>query len=964
MGHRAIFLRINTLLITALLTLVVAFPSFGQPFAEELKTTNNLIYSGKFTDGLAMAKDIFLRAEAAGDSNSMASALLFVSDGYYYLGQRELTLPPLHQALQIYEALNDLEGIGRSHYSIAYYYERSDPAQMIEILNTARSFAEQVHDDKLEMNIANATGVALWGMGQYDEAIVALERSIALAQKNQWDSARAACLQNIALIHLNQGRAKESLAYCNEAMTLFKNDGATHSYAVGLGNSGNAYLLLREFENGLKCYEEALTIHRENSYPRGEAINLNCIAGVYLILQEWDKAREYLLEAIAIHEKMGNKRDLMFSLSSLGNLALNLGHFTEARDYFLKSLAVGEPLGDPFMLDDVEKSLAIVAMKESNRQLAEKWLDKAENHARLAGKPQSLGIVFSLRSELAAENRNWDLAIKNIRLAIATHEQINMRTHTYLWHAMLAKYLTMTGDLDGARTNYEASLKLIERIDAMIATDRFRVGLFSGVAQIYHQYASWLARQGEVMEGMAMLDLGRSRVLALRLLQSNDQNKFSTEQQTALNRISLLQRQLRQEVETSAENKKILKLLETAEREYEKASGNKNISETPETHFEMANFDRSQLLISYSAQSDTLLIFSLTRGRASFRMVPDAEAILTRARMYSDLMANPDSGERSRTAGKNLCQILMGPELDGYKGRHILINPDSDLWTFPFVALITQQNCYLGEQVSLGMTPSWNVLQTLANRQAPKGTEALILANSKFQTGITGDLLLENLDSTESEALNVGSHFKTKTFLQNASESTFKKLPLEQFDAIHFATHTLTDVDHPLRSSIVLGLSDGEDGLLQAREIHHLPLDCSLVVVSGCKSGFGKVVFGEGLLGVTNALLRAGSRCVVMSRWDITDEGAVKFMDEFYLALGGHGVSEAVSIAQQKLRESKKWNHPYYWAPFYVAGDGDVKLETLAESGNFYRTHTKEALILVFGLGLLAGIMIVLRKRV
>jgi len=720
---------------------------------------------------------------------------------------------------------------------------------------------------------------------------------------------------------------------------------------------------MREFESGLKCYEEALAIHRENSYQRGEAINLNCIAGVYLILQEWDKARTNLLEAIAIHEKMENKRDLMFSLTSLGDLALEQGNFTQAKDYFLKSLGVGELLGDPFMLDDVEKSLAVVAMEEGDLQLAEQWLDKAENHTQLSCKPQSLGIVYALRAELAAEKRNWAFATKNIRLAIATHEQINMRTHTYLWHAMLAKYLNLAGDLDGARSNYETSLKLIEGLDAMIATDRFRVGLFSGVAQIYHQYARWLAQQGEVLDGMDMLDLGRSRVLALRLLQSNDQSKFSKEQQTALNRISLLQRQLREEVETSAENKEILKLLETAERDYEKASGDKIISETPETHFELGGFDPGKLLISYSAQSDTLLIFSFNKGQASFRTVPGAEAILTRARMYSDLMANPNSGERSRPAGKNLCQVLMGPELEGFTGQHILVNPDSDLWTFPFVALVTQEDHYLGEQVSLGITPSWNVLHTLANRPQPSGTESLILANSIFSTGVTGDKPLENLELAKLEAAKVGSHFDKQTILYNASESAFKNLPLEQFDLLHFATHTLTDVNHPLRSSIVLGLSDGEDGLLQAREIHHLPLDCNLVVVSGCKSGYGKVVFGEGLLGVTNSLLRAGSRCVVMSRWDITDEGAAKFMEEFYLALDEHGVSEAVSIAQQKLRESKKWGHPYYWAPFYVAGDGDIQIETLAGSADFYSKHSPKALGFIVALTILAGLMMVLRKH-
>ncbi len=947
----------NICLVTALLVLASISAAFGAEFSEELKSANNLLYAGQFSESLKMAQDIAQRAESEGDSNSLAAALLQVSDGHYYLGQRESTLAPLYRALEIYEALHDFEGVGRSYYSISYYYERSDPNRMIELLNIGSGFAEKAHDDKLEMNIANATGVALWGLGQYDQAIVDLEKSIAIAERNQWDSAKAAALQNVALIHLNQGRPREALAFSEPALVIFKETGATHSYAVGLGNNGNAYRDLREFEKGLACYEEAMAIHAANGYPRGEAINLNNIADVYLSLREWDQARDCLQKAMVIHEELENHRDLLLSLSSLGHLSLEQKMSAEARASFLKALEIGERLGDPYLLDGLEISMATIEMDDGNAELARQWLKKAEEHALLAGKPASLGVIFAMRSQLLADEGNWDLANETLRKAISTHEEIQLRTQTYHWHARLAQILARQGDQDGARRHFENSLELIAQLDAMIATDRFRVGLFQEVALIYHQYATWLARQGEVLEGMAMLDQGRSRVLALRLLHSHDKGGFSEEQEAALNRISMLQRRLLEEVETTEENDEMLKLLAAAEWDYQKANGTKELTGSAGKGVDFEEFDPEVLHLSYSAQNDTLLVFSLSGGQAHFREIFNAEALLVRARMYADLMANPASSNRSRVAGKILYQILMGPELENFDGDNIIINPDLDLWTFPFVALLTEQDIYLGEQFSLGITPSWAVLNTLRHDSPMTTHQALVLANSLFSDGRS----LEELASTKSEAKMVAAHFANHTMLINASETEFKALPLNDYALLHFATHTLTNVDHPLRSSIVLGLSDGEDGLLQAREIHHLALNCNLAVVSGCKSGAGKVVLGEGLQGVTNALLGAGARCVVLSRWDVTDEGADQFMTEFYQALEDHPVAAAVSLAQQKLRDSQEWAHPYYWASFYVAGDGGIDLELGGGAGSLLNTKNKVFVGFIVLLGLLGALMV--RKK-
>lgn len=83
----------------------------------------------------------------------------------------------------------------------------------------------------------------------------------------------------------------------------------------------------------------------------------------------------------------------------------------------------------------------------------------------------------------------------------------------------------------------------------------------------------------------------------------------------------------------------------------------------------------------------------------------------------------------------------------------------------------------------------------------------------------------------------------------------------------------------------------------------------------------------EGVVGIARALLGAGARSVVVTLWEIDDEGTLEFMSFFYDALTqGRKASEALNQAMKCMRESEKFNGVKYWAPFVLIGD-DVSLD-------------------------------------
>ena len=95
-----------------------------------------------------------------------------------------------------------------------------------------------------------------------------------------------------------------------------------------------------------------------------------------------------------------------------------------------------------------------------------------------------------------------------------------------------------------------------------------------------------------------------------------------------------------------------------------------------------------------------------------------------------------------------------------------------------------------------------------------------------------------------------------------------------QNDIIHFASHAELSEGDPLASAMLLSKSDKEDGRLEVREIFGMDLKASLVVLSACQTGLGKLSNGDELVGLTRAFIYAGTPSVVASLWNVEDSSA------------------------------------------------------------------------------------------
>jgi len=155
----------------------------------------------------------------------------------------------------------------------------------------------------------------------------------------------------------------------------------------------------------------------------------------------------------------------------------------------------------------------------------------------------------------------------------------------------------------------------------------------------------------------------------------------------------------------------------------------------------------------------------------------------------------------------------------------------------------------------------------------------------------------------------------------DATAPRVMKLPFRDLAVLHFATHALARRDSPEQSALYLSeyASNGTllpDSLLTARDIARAGLRADVVVLSGCATGDGGELRGEGVLGLTYGFLANGSHSVVAALWPIEDASTARFMSEFYRAYRLSGrASEALRTAQLRTRDTAA---PAVWSSFVV----------------------------------------------
>jgi CHAT domain-containing protein len=288
---------------------------------------------------------------------------------------------------------------------------------------------------------------------------------------------------------------------------------------------------------------------------------------------------------------------------------------------------------------------------------------------------------------------------------------------------------------------------------------------------------------------------------------------------------------------------------------------------------------------------------------------------------------------------------LFGRLLDGVTEKRMLVIPDGPLNGLPFAAapLPGSSTEMLVDRFVLGYAPSLALaLQGTHAATAREKRVAVVfdpvyaaddrrLIASNDNGGILRGPLpaspnrLTRLPHSALEARAVSAALGSSDTIQISgfAATTARVLQLAQnnLSVLHFATHAAARADSPEQSALYLSEYSPEgalltDSKLSVSEIRRAGLRADLVVLSGCDTGGGGRLRGEGVLGLAYGFLANGSRSVVAALWPIEDASTARFMNEFYGAYRSTGsATDALRTAQLRTRGSA---NAAVWSSFVV----------------------------------------------
>ncbi|WP_077002664.1 CHAT domain-containing protein [Variovorax sp. KK3] len=164
-----------------------------------------------------------------------------------------------------------------------------------------------------------------------------------------------------------------------------------------------------------------------------------------------------------------------------------------------------------------------------------------------------------------------------------------------------------------------------------------------------------------------------------------------------------------------------------------------------------------------------------------------------------------------------------------------------------------------------------------------------------------------------------------------AARSTVLKQDFSNARVVAFATHGLLPGELPGLFKPGLAMSyEGQgldDSLLTIDDIIALRLNADWVVLSACNTGTTSGAAGDTMSALSRGFFASGARTLLVTQWAVESESATQLtigLFKAYAADPALSKAQALARVQRDMMAGKLgegYAHPYFWAPYFIAGD-------------------------------------------
>ncbi len=835
--------------------------------------------------------------------------------------------------------------IHKSYMQAIEWRNKGNLSQSSQYFKEAAALASSIKSGAHELKILRTWSVTYLGDIRHNNFLDLNKQALQLARSLKHKAEILKALKNIGSFYLLKDDYSYALSFFSQALDSAQGKLDDKDTTFCLSNIALLYSILGDDEKSIAYYFEALKILKSLDYLTKSLTCLNNLGFSYQHLYRTTGIADYCFRAIKLYReslelsrKASDEKFELISLINIGNIYSDLKQDDEALKFFVPALEMAQKRKDSVLLSSLLTSIGMVYLNKENCIKAESYFNRAFIEAKKA------------QSDPLAMRLFYGLGLCNER----------------------------NGDYGQAISNYNESLRIIDKVGSKIVDDINRAGYAQDKAEIYQKlinlyYSLFQKTKSNIFEreifSVAEKGKARSFVEYLERLSARSSAPAAgksnpEEEKLKTSRLDILKKLSESGLDIEKKSQLEIQLRRIDDQASILNTNEFLQAETAEIPIKPVALDAVQKKL---LKSDTALIeyvlgnersFLILISSASYKVIelPPQDKITNMLtgflRYLEDSGMNPTTGT---SAARRLYKELFSPveSLIPKSVTNLIIVPDGILFDLPFETLVSNQDKesradYLMNHYFLSYAPSASAYFYLCKRPKAASYRKDLLAfgapsyltpvfpgnkNSRSPSQILLELYEKSgfsvapIPYSEKEVTEISRYFKADKrdvyVKTRASEQALKSINFNDYRIVHFACHAFSDESFPLRSALVFSLEDEgeEDGFFQVLEMYRFRLNADLTVLSACQTGKGKNIQNEGVLGLPRVFFYMGSRSVISTLWRIDDKATSQFMGYFYEYYArGKSKSQALQLAKKKMMRSR-YSHPFYWAAFVLTGE-------------------------------------------
>jgi CHAT domain-containing protein len=677
----------------------------------------------------------------------------------------------------------------------------------------------------------------------------------------------------------------------------------------------------------------------EGRFPAEAAFTRAYLVECYLQLNRYPEARQLAQQVVAEYKNLNDDFELARALTQLATVEAELANYEQGRAAAEQAEAIFDSLGASTWSAMTWCQLGRIVLLSGDAAFAYQKAKEAGDRFQSAGQQINLATAILLQGQAMAclGDLAASAAAGSTSLQVAIRQ--NVPALRYSAHLLLGQVAEQQAAKQRAMRHYQAAAATSQRVQREL-TITLRPVFLENKIEAWRSLIALHLRADQPGLAFKVLEAAKSQVL-LGYLANREHLRWAHDDQRSrevleeLNQLRaehqwyyrlandpipdphsqppLNAQHARAEVHTRE-----LRMRALTEKLYlYRAEGQAvNPAPTPCLTEIQQSLSENTLLLEYYNDGERLWVFRLDRHTIQIHPLPLGGEELTQllAQLQINLAAalRVGPGQASnqgltrliRRILNRLHSALIEPiasELHGVE--RLFIVPFSTLHYLPF-HLLYDGSSHLIERLEVVILPAAGLIGQHTPQCQPG---ALILAHSWDG----------RLPFTRIEAQTVQRIFGGELIDEDkADRSIFQSTPTQ---VLHIAAHGQYRLDQPDRSFLQLA-----DGQIYADDLWQHDLSYELVTLSACETGRSTPAGNDELIGLGRGFLYAGASALVLSLWQVADEGTIHLMEVMYQALKA-GASKAAALrqAQLTLLAGDPQLHPAYWGAFELVGNPD-----------------------------------------